>query len=177
MFESRRQKQELEEIQADLDNHIPITVSTTRGKSYEFTIRELRFLDALRKGMNLGQAVKATKIDWEQGYNLLKRSVTREYMGDLAYERVQKEGFTPERWFNEGLKVLSGEKKVDRQQMVVWQELGSRIMPRAKEGGSEKGVTINIDMRAVEEASRRLGKLDEVIDVGTGDEFGTEQQS
>jgi hypothetical protein len=159
--------------------NIKVNVETLCGQVYKFTLQEIRFLDALRSGKNLGEAVKQTKMDWKRGYNLLQDHKTKRYLGDLAYERVQVEGFTPERWVAEGIDVWKGRKKADRQQMVVWQELGSRIMPKAKESSQEKGPVININIEALSEAERRIkvSQVEEAKIVPEGESSGSDDES
>ena len=146
----------IDQIERMMNSHMKVKVDTCSGKSFQFTMREIRFLDALRTGRSLEDAMKQVGINLDDAYEILNKNKTKQYLGELAYERIQAERFTSEKWINEGLRVWKGEKTVDRQQMTAWQELGSRVSPRSGDGHGQEKVIININMDALNEAKRRV---------------------
>ena len=173
------QTQEIKLGDDGVDHTYPIQVETRYGNRLTFTIREIRFLDEISYGISVEKAAKAVRLDWQKAYALLKEGRSRVYLGEREWEEAMSKGFTQTRWISEGLKVWRGEKKVDRQQMIVWQELGARVMPKAKERSEEKGPTININIGALEEASRRIevAEVEEAKIIPEGEAGGSDDES
>jgi len=128
---------------------------------------ELRFLKALADSESVAEAIGKSGITLERYRSLLRRKDFREVVADRIEEIAIRRGVTADWWLAEGMKVWSGEKKVDMNQMSVWREIGSRVRPREKAGGGGEKVQININMDRFMEAKERQKIIDgEVVKDG-----------
>lgn len=143
-----------------------------KPKIWEFRPWELRFLDALLRGLEPADAYKDLGLTAEQGARLLKGKKAKEYIADRTRERMIAEGWTQEKWISEITKVWNGQKEVTREQMEAIKELGARVCPKPekKTGGSElPQITINIGN--AQSALRRQDAID--AEIVNGSKEGT----
>jgi hypothetical protein len=148
--------------------HVPMSFEE---KVVPFRVWEIRFLDAINRGLDAEAAYKELGLTEAQGDRLLRSKKAREYLADRARERMAVEGWTADKWMSEGLKVWEGKKAdVTREQMEAWKELGARICPKPEKKGvtGEKPV-ININIGKLAEAEDRQ-RIIEVSSSGEGTE-------
>jgi hypothetical protein len=140
-------------------------------KVVSFTPKELRFLKEFGPHTTVDEAAKKAGVPVAVGNRILKSQKAREFLQDRFQQIAVQEGWTVERWFAEGDKVFRGLRVLTREQLDIWKEFGSRILPKrssgAAEGGEKPQITINIG--AVDEAFRRQQAIQaEVVDLGHG---------
>lgn len=164
-----------------LEAHASVTrmgVVTVGGfftkKLFQFKPLEMRFMREFGPDVSVEEACKKAGVPVEFAQRMLRKPSVREFLADKFQQFAIQAGWTAERWISEGDQVWRGNKIVTREQLEIWKEFGSRILPRkAPSGGSgqvSEAPQITININAVDEAFKRQKAIEaEVIDgtVGT----------
>lgn len=138
------------------------------AQTFEFRPNEMRFMREFGPDVTVEDAAKKSGVPVEFAVRMLRRKAVREFLRDKFQQVAVQQGWTVERWMSEGDKVWRGLKVVTPEQLAIWKEFGSRILPKAKPiGAADEGqkpqITINIG--AVDEAFRRQAAIKaEVLD-------------
>lgn len=124
---------------------------------FTFRPNEMRFLREFSPAVTVADAAKKAGVPVEFAEKFLRRKAVREFLQDKFQQIAIQEGWTVERWFSEGDKVWRGQKVVTREQLDIWKEFGSRILPKARTAGTDgqEKPSITINIGAVDEAFRR----------------------
>lgn len=124
-----------------------------------FSRRQYLFLNNYRLGVPLAEAAAKSELTTEQAERFLKRPKTRAWLEDRAKkDYIRNEWAESAKWWEMGDKVLNGERKLSKDQQVVYMAFGDRVCPKARESGDEKGKTVinfNFTANDVKEAFRR----------------------
>lgn len=130
-----------------------------------FSAKQYRFLQAYRLGTPLHEAAEKANLTIEQVDRFLKRESTRAWLRDRAEkDHIKSEWEEPGKWWALGNEVLEGKKQFSKAQIVVFQEFGNRVCPKAGVGSdSAPKIQINIDPSAVQEAFRRQQSIEAEI--------------
>lgn len=143
---------------------------------WNFKAYELKYLDALHRGITPEKALQIAGIPEERGHRILTRKKAKEYLSDLLRQRMAAEAWTQERWLSELSKVWYGEKvAVTREQMEAIKEIGARVCPKPEKvgsGGSGQPV-ITINFGAAEAALKRQEIIEAQIVNGSAGNTGT----
>src|SRR3954470_6942115 len=70
-----------------------------------FLAYEIRYLDALHRGLTHEKAIEAAGISEQKALRILKRKKSKEYLSDLMRQKMAAEGWTQDRWLSELSKV------------------------------------------------------------------------
>ncbi len=141
-------------------------------QTFTFKPNELRFLKEFGPDTAVEDAAKKAGVPVEYCNRMLRKKAVQEFLQDKFQQVAIQQGWTVERWFAEGDKVWRGQKIVTREQLDIWKEFGSRILPKTKgtagaDGTEKPQITINIG--AVDEAFRRQAEITaEIIDTTGG---------
>lgn len=142
---------------------------------FQFTRKEYLFLNAYRIGVPLEEAAEKSEMSVATAERFLTRQSTIQWLEDRALkDHIRNEWNEPGKWWELGDRVLNGEKELSKAQIVVFQEFGHRVCPKAKdpESGAKAGPTINFNFspEAVQEAFRRQEAIDGEIVKQNADE-------
>jgi len=119
-----------------------------KKKLVDFSLDEMRFIQAWGPGVGVVAACKVAGISEEVGFRCLRRRNVGEFLEDRAILGAVKAGWTEDRWVMEGDLIYSGLKVPTAEQMTVWKEFGDRLMPKVRKfsGGGEVRPSVNISI-------------------------------
>lgn len=128
-----------------------------------FSRRQYLFLHAYRLGVPLAEAaakagLTVKKVDW-----FLARPKTRQWLEDRAMkDHIRQEWQEPGKWWELGDEVLSGKRRLSKDQQVVFMAFGERCCPKPKEIQETSKTTINLNFsaEAVQEALQRQESIE-----------------
>ncbi len=132
-----------------------------------FSRRQYLFLNAYRLGVPLAEASAKAEMTVDQAERFLKRPMTRAWMEDRARkDYIRNEWHESHKWWEMGEKVLNGERRLSKDQQVVYLEFGKRVCPESKSAPDAKGPTVNFTFsaEAVQEAFRRQAAIETEIE-------------
>lgn len=130
----------------------------------DFTSKQYIFLNAYRLGVPLAEAAHKADLSVEQVDRFLARSDVRAWLCDRAKkDYIRKEWAADQggKWWQMGDEVLEGKKQLRKDQQVVFQAFGDRVVPKKTESAnSVTRIEINIDPEAVKSALIRQEAID-----------------
>lgn len=133
-----------------------------------FSRRQYLFLNVYRLGTPLAEAAAKAEMTVEQAERFLKRPKTRAWMEDRAKkDYIRNEWAESAKWWEMGDKVLNGERKLSKDQQVVYLAFGDRVCPKAKDPDGDRGKTVinfNFTANDVKEAFRREASFEAQIE-------------
>lgn len=132
-----------------------------------FTRREYLFLQHYRLGVTLGDAASKAGMGVDEAERFLGRSKTVEWLRDRAVkDHIRGEWAEGGKWWEMGEKCLNGERRLSKDQQVVFMAFGERVCPkpRAEQEGARTVVNFNFSPESVLEAFRRQ----EIIEAEVG---------
>lgn len=129
-----------------------------------FQSKHYLFLNAYRLGVPIEDAALKADMTAEAAERFLDRKDVRAWLADRAKkDYIRNEWATDQgsKWWEMGNEVLEGRKQLRKDQQVVFQAFGDRVVPKKTEqGGSITKIEINIDPQAVKDALIRQDAID-----------------
>lgn len=133
----------------------------------DFTSRQYIFLNAFRFGVPLEEAAQKADMPPESAERFLDKPKVKAWLADRATkDYIKKEWAEPGKWWQYGDKVLTGEKTLNKGQMVVFQAFGDRVCPKLKDPNDATPKTViqfNFSAEAVQKAFDRQQSIDAEI--------------
>ncbi len=133
-----------------------------------FSRRQYLFLNSYRLGVPLAEAASKADMTVEQAERFLKRPMTRAWLDDRAKkDYIRNEWHESNKWWEMGDKVLNGERRLSKDQQVVYMAFGERVCPKPRETDPEKVKTVihfNFSAQDVKEAFRREASFETQVE-------------
>lgn len=125
----------------------------------KFTRKQYLFLNAYRLGTPIQEACLKSDLTVEQADRFLKKPMTVQWLQDRAKkDHIRNEWHEPGKWWEMGDAVLNGERKLSKDQQIVFMAFGDRVCPKEKvtvEGSKGPTINFNFGADAVKEAFKR----------------------
>lgn len=123
-----------------------------------FTRQKYLFLNHFHSGMSLVEAAVKVGLEPADAEAFVQTPKAVEWLQKRAIrDYIRQEWADGGKWIEMGDKVLNGERKLSKDQQVVYMAFADRFFPKAKTDGADKSVTINFNFTAddVKEAFNR----------------------
>jgi hypothetical protein len=127
-------------------------VYSDRGRPFQFTLRELRFLNALWKTNNqLLKACEEAGVTERFARKFLKSRDYREFAVDIVNDEATANGWTQRRVVLEIDRIYSGQMQPSEEQLEALKMMKDIIVPKQRAGSGEgaSGVTVNLNFPAL----------------------------
>lgn len=127
----------------------------------DFSSRQYLFINAYRFGTSIEEAAQKADLSVEQAERFLARADVKAWLTDRALkDHIKREWEEPSKWYQIGHEKLEGMRKMDKGDIVIWQEFGKRVAPTRSETHGITKIEINIDPQAVKNALDRQSAID-----------------
>lgn len=129
-----------------------------------FTTRQYVFLKHYHLGVSLQDAAIKAGLTPETAQNFIDRPKTQAWLLDQDKKNsVKKRWLETSKWWEIGDEIISGTRKVDKNQMEVYREFGKRAHPVSEHGPSQTKIEITIDPEAIERSKIRRKAIEAQI--------------